>query len=1150
MRLKHLLSLAFLFLSVFAVAQPGDRDSRLYPKDTIIVRKGSRTEMTVTFHNTTYKQVLRFRNGVKDGIQETYNEHGQLIEKTNYKNGFPDGEQLLYDPMGQLLEKSRYKYHKKDKRITLEGTREIYSNNVLMARYTYKDSLKNGPYATYDFNGKLQELGMYEDDLRTGRNTRYHADGRLLEETNYTIFTNETGRTSLRHGEWKAYGHGGGLSARGMYDKGKRTGLWREWNPVTKVLLSETEYKNDKKHGILKSYADEGKLQRSTMFYEEIELDGQLLRNVNDGKLEQYAPDGTLQSVNHYKMGKLHGTWLHYFDNGALQSERHYEDNLETGTSVYYEADGKKGLEVSFAIIEENDKKISVKNGDETFWKAGVMTGHSTYIFGKREGPAAAYFLNGKPEWTGTFRDGRLEGEYLYYHDNGRLRYRKTYMPHPYNTYSDGSPASVETGWSEEYDREGRLVARRFHGPKDAILVAASYTDGILQSYVVDKRFEAAYFPDGKLMSVKINGTGTEPLAFYFYRNGSLRKLKFEDFGTLAPLNAEFNDKGGILRVYDQQGIKKEVKTDVADYAKTVNPQWGLSPLFNDIEKQGRYTLNFTNGRTFLDASFKDNLPHGDFVVYEPLHGDTLCYARYTNGLQTGRFIEKFAGRQVVAKGSYHDNGQPAADYRYNPNGKPWFNRTLDTLGHTATEAQYYDNGKLKSRHNHKEGTSAQYSETGLMEYEIALVPGKEGWKVNRQYYPGTKQLKRESFYAPAGVEGADTGYYPDGKMEFRLYVADGKRTGPYVHYDKQGNLMKEGQYVNGEMHGTWVIYSDGKREADYYDMGKRIVGEPVTACGCADTSLPNSSIKFAPTLEGLSPYKAVQRYLPPYLIPADEFNYGSIFYVGLQMSNGQESGFSSMKLLPYKPLALYLPADKQVKLTLNPCATRGYISNMELNSNYNFNSEENSFTTLYPKRIMLELPGSPLKSADPDYACFTMLFDVEDIRLERWQFSINRAEEDSACYSAGLIKNFLHVTVEDAEPWLFRSPSGVYKSPEGNGMALTQRGDKDDALDNFFGIRINMALVSFSLTAKGETLTVNARAADIYAGGKLVTGSITIPLMAGSTADVYKYTDGSMLLEFTADDIKKQWAAKGFTRLETAYREDSTALEVTFYAE
>jgi hypothetical protein len=59
----------------------------------------------------------------------------------------------------------------------------------------------------------------------------------------------------------------------------------------------------------------------------------------------------------------------------------------------------------------------------------GEVTGLEQGAFkdGKREGPWVRYFDNGQLAFKGTFKDGKREGPWVFYYDNGQLESEGTY---------------------------------------------------------------------------------------------------------------------------------------------------------------------------------------------------------------------------------------------------------------------------------------------------------------------------------------------------------------------------------------------------------------------------------------------------------------------------------------------------------------------------------------------------------------------------------------------------------------------------------------------------------------------------------------------------------------------------------------------------
>ena len=80
-----------------------------------------------------------------------------------------------------------------------------------------------------------------------------------------------------------------------------------------------------------------------------------------------------------------------------------------------------------FDDLEERDGHFYRKFSDVPF--TGETTGRlqGTFKDGKRDGPWFWFYDNGQLGRKGTFKDGRQEGPYVSYHDNGQLDSKVSY---------------------------------------------------------------------------------------------------------------------------------------------------------------------------------------------------------------------------------------------------------------------------------------------------------------------------------------------------------------------------------------------------------------------------------------------------------------------------------------------------------------------------------------------------------------------------------------------------------------------------------------------------------------------------------------------------------------------------------------------------
>ena len=83
-------------------------------------------------YNGNVTSTVPIHNGVKDGIETGFDDHGRVIWKLNYINGKQEGQQYAY-----------------------------YPNGDVMVSYTYANGRKHGLAQTYNKDGSVNKRVMY-----------------------------------------------------------------------------------------------------------------------------------------------------------------------------------------------------------------------------------------------------------------------------------------------------------------------------------------------------------------------------------------------------------------------------------------------------------------------------------------------------------------------------------------------------------------------------------------------------------------------------------------------------------------------------------------------------------------------------------------------------------------------------------------------------------------------------------------------------------------------------------------------------------------------------------------------------------------------------------------------------------------------------
>ncbi len=1135
-----------LLLAIFSTqAQPVH--SRLSHKnDTIVKENGNNKELTILNFEKKKVAVIRLKNNLKDGWQEKYGYQEVLVEKSMYKNDQLHGLQSLYDNQGKLREKKEYWWNPDTKKSELHGLFESFSQGTKLMQHQYKNNQKNGPFKETNMKGVVTRKGFYHNNLLVGKIEEFTNEGKKRNVRNYKIITSELGKEqSVSHGKFITYKENGSLQSEGTYENGKKTGKWIAYHHQQPYLESIVHYKDDQMHGYYERYHPEGFLSNKGTYYHQITVNDTLLKNVNEGKKETYHKNGKPQMMEFYQMGKLQGLWQRFYEDGTIQEERNYKDHLESGYKRYYDKNGLKIHETFHKIIVVDGKKTSVKDGFEYRWINGVLILKSEFKDGLEIGIRETFYDDGKKKEVVSLKEGYFHGDYREFYPNGKLK-RFVEYEIPKN---EATPRHRIFGWSKDFDTLGQLTYQKFLGLKDKMIVETRYDKNKIVYWQIPDLMEMNHFPNGSLLSLKTSSFYNQAAVhFYFYSDQKLRKTIFQDAESLTTSMADFASDGTLAHIYldnPDNNPPPATKTQVEKVSNQWNPDWFHSPLMTDRLKNGTYELKYKNGKPFFKGHFTDDLPDGDFVIFDPIQNDTLGYKYYERGIQKGNFLEKFGGKNITRKGDFHGNGFLKTEANFQKNGLPNRNYKNDETGKRWFTEEFHDNGKLKYFRDENSGLSADYDSNGMTVSETILLTGKPDWKVRRNYHPNSKQVKTESFYYKNEQDSLYLGYFPNGDLEFSVAYRNSKRNGNYLAYYADGSLRAMGFYENDIPEGEWVQYKDGVAETIFYEKGKAIVKPKTQKCGCSDDRLSKNQIKFAQTVDALVAFNELRYHLPEYLKPVSQLNYGSIFFRNYQFSNGHQSGFSSLQLLMFKEFSFDLPANQQVRITLNPCETPGYISIMDMTASYFFNNPEETRATFHPQRIAISLLNSPLKSRDADYPNFTALFDTKSLEFRGSEpIAINFSENPNACSTTGRINDFLNVEVKVAEPLFF---SQNYRNNEF--YTSKYPNFQNQSKEDFFGLNCSEATISFQIIEKGKELKFDIFNAELLAGGLWVAGNLTFKVTKKSE-DLFVYQSEKETFEFSLQNLKKEFIKKGFSRLHTIHDEKQNHLIFQFYAE
>lgn len=1140
--ISRILSL-LLFFSTILLANKVQANHRVM-SDSIKTISGNKTEIKIFYSNGKLKEIIQLKNNKKHGTQKLYNNAGLLLSVINYKDGILCGNYVTYNNEGKITEKKHYKLSPNKKYAWLDGNYLLYSGKVLVSKGAYKDSLKEGRWYEYYNNGGIKSQIVYKNGLQKGEQINYNNIGDIQYICNYTEGIENGKKVALKHGKYIGYHNSKQVGSEGYYDYGKKTGLWREFNQKGE-LYRETFYKNGKVHGINNNYNTEGKLEQKSEFYEEIEVDGKKLTNVYHGIKERYKGNGKIDSREKYIYGKKEGTWESYHANGNLRETNTFKNNLQTGKSIAYDEEGNKIYDATYEIIKDDSTAISVKTGIEQRWQKNILVFETSYKNGKENGIRKSYYPSGKLAQTQQFVDDLLQGESIEYYENGNVRSIKNY--NSIITASKEKKFNL-TGWLFNMNEDGELEAKIFNDSLGNRVVHYTYHHGKLSQLYIDKVMEINYFPNGKLMSEKlISSYSIMPLARYYYMNGNIRKIGFQNFDNQTYNSLHYKNDGSFSfatgSFYNKPDTLLPAQYLISSMTNLAGGKLKENKFYSDTIKNGTYLIPYNNGKIYAKMNFINDLPDGDFVFFHPDNGDTLLYAKFSNGLLNGPWLEKYGGRKVWQRGAYCNQKMCGTWTRNQTTGKPYEIKKYSKItGQSTAITEFYPNGYLKTYNDYETGANESRDEKGNISYRSIIIDEVNKVIKSETYYINSNVLKSTNIYKNKVQEGMSETYYLSGKLQSKMPYVNGKRNGTYYEYFENGDIKRMSNWENDKLEGMGIVVSDkGKIDTLYYRNNNLQVKPSGISCSCIDTTHSTSRNGFAPSLSGLLDYDILQSYMPKYLMPVDSLNYRSIFYTGFQNNNGTNSGFSSMNLMMFKEFAFYLPSNQQIKLVFNPCITKGYVSRMEISANYGIGNRNYTNVDFYPKKIALEFMKGPVKSNDTNHPHFKVIFDTKNVSFNpEKKLKIEAKTPDNYCYTPAKIKDLLEVNVQKGKAYIFEK----YNSNQFDQYKLKM---SNAELDLFFGIVVEQAKINFDIYGPKGYETIEASSDFMMLGGEYACGVIKINCTK-SENEVYSTADNKN--KFIVTDIKDALEKKGFSRIYFTYSVGDKQLWFTFYTE
>jgi len=502
---------------------------------------------------------------------------------------------------------------------------------------------------------------------------------------------------------------------------------------------------------------------------------------------------------------------------------------------------------------------------------------------GQKEGLWRYYYFSGALDAEEVYKEGKLHGVCKYYHDNGILAAARNYVngahDGEYRYFNEVNQNTIAAfykgnklhGLRTEYTANGTKSSEqnyadgKLHGPvrtfhsngnvKNEYHYTNGQTEGASKEYFPDGKLAVEgqyangkqsgtwkyYFGDGRIDRIEtyVNGLleGECPSYYdngqlytkFFYKKGNLEgQMDYFDFdGKLHRTAFYENDLIKWMKFFDKSGnlVHESVASDKGfDFVRFTPHGARVSEI--SFDKKGNIVSDrkdyYTNGNLRNHEKFNsDGQLEGVITSYYP-NGNPESEITYSNGLRNGHSTYYFQHGTLQAEGWMVDNLSQGEWKIYHENGNIREVKYLLNDELNGPHTLYWPNGKKNAEYLYSKGhleAVVQYDTLGNRINSYTLHNGNGAYQtVNVNGSPIS-----EGNYLNGNIHGTVKEYYFNGKPLCLYEMKNGLKEGPYKTYYLNGKIHTEGVFRVDQKEGVWINnYESGELQIrEEYKNGK-----------------------------------------------------------------------------------------------------------------------------------------------------------------------------------------------------------------------------------------------------------------------------------------------------------------------------------------
>jgi len=222
----------------------------------------------------------------------------------------------------------------------------------------------------------------------------------------------------VNHGKWRMWDERGIGVAEGVYENGKRSGVWVHWyrSISDAKLLSQQPYQQFIPPFASQATFNDGQLSGTWTIYDGKQRKISQWRFTDgrrDGDCTWWYPNGRKMREIHYRDGDIDGTWLEWDPSGEATVKDTYELGRKLAPKTAQHTGGAKKSQGIYLFAREMEQSA------DDWWECKPQV---TTRQGKDEkhGPWTSWYGNGQKQLEGAYKHDMQAGKFVWWHQNGQ----------------------------------------------------------------------------------------------------------------------------------------------------------------------------------------------------------------------------------------------------------------------------------------------------------------------------------------------------------------------------------------------------------------------------------------------------------------------------------------------------------------------------------------------------------------------------------------------------------------------------------------------------------------------------------------------------------------------------------------------------------